>query len=188
MGDLFPENGYWGPLPAVPAPSRNNWKKQFVWPRDKKQKGVHDWRRWKDIFAGKGPDVWISNLGKGPDRPLWTGWKTPGNRIPRWDNLGYHFKNDEVLGWRDRPHWQKYDFNSRKYRRPHGDVWSDVKWDAKGRNPLYKRFQHLGDHCWVNPQVDGGAYNAFQGPNPFERHEHTPYWDWHFDRYFGVGQ
>lgn len=190
MGDWHPFNEYYGPLPAVPAPNRKTWEKQLVWPRDKKQKGAHDWRRWKDIFARKGPDMWISKLGEGPDRPVWTGWKTLGHGIPRWDNLGYHFRQDnENLGlrWMERPHWEKYDFNARKYRSPQGDAWSDVKWDVKGRTPLYTRPIHLDQRGWVSPQMDGGAYNAHQGPHPFEYSENTPYWNWHHDRFIGFG-
>lgn len=178
---------YYGPLPAVRAPSSKAWKKQVVWPRDKKQKGPHDWSRWKDVFTWKGPDMWISNLGEGPDRPVWTGWRTKGYKLPRWDNLGYHFRQDnENLGI-VRPPKEKYDFKTRKYGIPRESTWSDVKWDVKGRTPLYIRPRHLVDRPWVDPRVDGGAYNAYQGRNPFAWDEHSAYWNWHYDQYFGIG-
>lgn len=182
MADGQGFNNNFGPLPPVRAPSRRKWAKQMVWPRDKKQNGAHSWRRWKDIFTLKGPDMWISKSGEGPDRPLWTGWKTHGDGVPRWDNLGYHFNDNEIAG-RKRPKSQRYDFNTRKYRLPHGNTWSDVKWDAKGRTPLYLRFQNLNYPVWVNPQVDGGMHGNGLGPNPFKWSPHTDYWDWHFDKY-----
>lgn len=164
------------PVSPVSRPNRKPWNKQIVWPRDKKQGGAHSWRRWKDLFTNKGPDMWLTSRG-GPKvyRPVWSGWNQPGR-----ENLGYHYRNDEhrppPLGWAHRPEWQRYDFNKRRYRMTDANTWSDVKWSRTGRFPLYFRgpYEHQE---WVNPEY-------WNGPgNPFAWHDNTPFQDWHHDAY-----
>lgn len=163
---------YGGPVPPIPRPNRRAWNKQIVWPRDKKQNGAHSWRRWKDIFTNKGPDMWLTPRGgSGVHRPVWSGWNQQGR-----DNLGYHYRNDNQVQpprWAYRPEWQRYDFHKRKYRMPDYKTWSDVKWSRKGRTPLYTRGPDEMDE-WVNPDYFDGL------GNPFAWHEDTP-WDWHHD-------
>ena len=163
---------YGGPVPPVPRPNRKPWNKQIVWPRDKRQGGAHSWRRWKDIFTNKGPDMWITSQGgSGVHRPVWSGWNQEGR-----NNLGYPYRNDNhrpPLRWAYRPEWQRYDFNKRRYRMPDGNTWSDVIWSRTGRVPLYHQ-DPFGNE-WVNPEYMNG------GGNPFAWHEDTPYRDWHHD-------
>lgn len=167
---------YGGPDPLRPRPNRKAWNKQIVWPRDKKQKGAHSWRRWKDIFTNKGPDMWLTSRGGSRvHRPVWSGWNQEGR-----DNLGYHYRNDNQgppLKGAYRPEWQRYDFRKRRYRMPDIQTWSDVKWSRKGRTPLYTRGPFFMDE-WVNPEYYVGW------DNPFAWHQNTPYWDWRHDDIF----
>lgn len=179
---------YGGPIPAwQPQQYAHTWrhdkKKQIVWPRDKKQRGAHTWDRWKDVFTGKGPDMWISRQNSfGPHRPIWTGWKSPHHNHEFWDNLGYQYrKDDEMQPLRaQRRRWEKYDFKSRRYRMPKAGVWSDVKWNHDASFPLYWRDQYAEEA--VAPEFDGGAFNQGFGPNPFRYQHGTLVWDWNCDK------
>lgn len=180
---------YGGPWPRWPPRQRaytwrHDKKRQVVWPRDKKQKGAHSWSRWKDVLTGKGPDMWISRRDSfGPHRPVWSGWKSPHFRPLIWDNLGYRYRKDnalEPLPWAKRPSWQKYDFRARKYQRPQPGTWSDVKWNDNPRFPLYTRDRNGFE--FVEPEFDGGWFNAGMAPNPFAYKHYSPTWDWHRDR------
>lgn len=179
-----------GPVPPWrPRQRAHTWrhdkKRQVVWPRDKKQKGAHSWSRWKDVVTGKGPDMWISGRESyGPHRPVWSGWQSPHYAVRIWDNLGYPYRRDdelEPLPWAKRPSWEKYDFNARKYQRPQLGTWSDVKWDKDGRFALYHQNRH--GHPYVDPEVDGGDFNAGFARNPFEYKWYSPLWDWDRDRW-----
>lgn len=158
-------------MPPVRRPTQKPWNKQIVWPRDKKQDGVHSWRRWKDLFTNKGPDMWVTpQRSTGVHRPVWSGW----NQASR-DNLGYYWRNDNhgSAPRAFRPEWQRYDFQKRRYRMADGNTWSDVKWCRTGRVPLYFRDAYRNE--WVNPDY-------WDGPdNPFAWDNDTPYWDWHHD-------
>lgn len=164
-------------VPRARTGKEKAWNRKIIWPRDKKQKSVHAWSRWKDLCTNKGPDMWISRRDSaGPHRPVWSGWNGTNS-----DNLGYVYQNDNhvpPLSWASRPNWQKYDFRKRKYCEPKAGAWSDVKWDAKGREKLYYRDRYHVEH--VSP-----AYNDGTGHNPFAYHDWTPYWDWHYDTIFG---
>ena len=186
---------YGGPWPRWrPRQRAHTWrhdkKRQVVWPKDKKQKGARSWSRWKDVLTGKGPDMWIAGRDCfGPHRPVWSGWKSPYWRPRIWDNSGYRYRKDdtyEVIPWAKRPSWQKYDFRARKYQRPQPGTWSDVKWsdDKSGNgNPpfaLYRRDRN--GYEFVEPEFDGGWFNAGMAPNPFAYKHYSPVWDWHRDR------
>lgn len=180
---------YGGPVPPWPPRRRaHTWRedknRKIVWPKDKKQKGAHSWSRWKDMLTGKGPDMWISRRDSfGPHRPIWSGWKSP-YWMPRiWDNLGYPYRRDnelEPLPWAKRPAWEKYDFRARKYQRPREGTWSDVKWNADARFPLYWQNRH-GKQV-VDPDFDDGWFNLGLAPNPFEWKSHSPIWAWYRDK------
>lgn len=165
---------YGGPVPPVTRPNRRAWDKQIIWPRDKKQKGAHSWRRWKDIFTNKGPDMWLGPRGSSAlHRPVWSGWNQEGR-----DNLGYTYRNDNHVPppiWAYRPEWQRYDFRKRRYRMPDHHTWSDAKWSRKGRTPLYTRGPRQGSE-WVNPE-----YQHFPWSNPFAWDPSTRSWDWHYN-------
>ena len=137
-------------LPTRPISSwrqDNRW--QFVWPNDK-HRGV--WGRWKDIFTNKGPDIFIAEQNTGqPERPIWSNWKTRGHQHPNSDNTrwgtgnGTSFRQDEefigVFDFQRRHPDMKYDFATRRYRRPNDDVWSDVEWSrTKPYRPLWVRY------------------------------------------------
>ena len=126
--------------PSRPSrPATNSWRQhdkwQFVWPNDKRRSV---WGRWKDIFTDKGPDIFIAEQNTPqPERPIWSNWKTQGRQHPnsdnvRWTDDGNYFRQDEELfgvrGCQHRDHDIKYDFATRRYRRPNDNVWSGVKW------------------------------------------------------------
>ncbi|CAF9925964.1 MAG: hypothetical protein ALECFALPRED_003262 [Alectoria fallacina] len=123
----------------------NRW--QFVWPNDK-HRGI--WGRWKDIFTNKGPDIFIAEQNtRQPERPIWSNWKTRGYQHPdsdniRWDNSGKPFRQDEefvgVFDFQRRDPDTKYDFATRRYRRPNDNVWSGVEWSrTKPHCPVWVR-------------------------------------------------
>ena len=187
------------PRPHLPCPQpkehpaawKNDRKLQMVWPRDKKQKGAHTWDRLGDILTGKGPDMWISRqYSKEPHRPVWSGWKTKGN-YPEdtmvWDNLGYPYrKNNTVLppACAHRDEEERYDFKSRRYRRPRAGVWSDVKWSNQEPHvPLYHRDRYGFEVA--EPEFDYGYFNAGLAKNPFAYNRRSPFWDWNSGDYYG---
>lgn len=145
----------WSPsrLPTRPISSwrqDNRW--QFVWPNDK-HRGVGG--RWKDIFTNKGPDIFIAEQDtRQPERPIWSNWKTRGHQDPnsdniRWGNFGKPFRQDEefagVFEFQRRHPDIKYDFATRRYRRPNDDVWSGVEWSrTKPYRPLWVRYADGG--------------------------------------------
>lgn len=163
----------------------------WVWPRDKGRlnKPLTSWRRWKDVFTNKGPDIWVGREGKlEPNRPLWSNWMDEDAYGFGFDNLLYRDNRDHPL-YRTRldPN-RKYDFKKRKYGPPKAGVWSDVKWDRE-RHPktaLYCR-DHIG-----RPYKMDDVHNP-QRYNPFEYdpdQQLSPYWNWgHPDNsgyYYGV--
>ena len=126
---------------AISSPPRrpvSSWRQdhrwQFVWPNDKRR-GI--WGRWKDILTNKGPDIFIAEQNtREPERPIWSNWKTPGHQhphdpSPRWDNGGRPFRQEEelvgVFDWQRRDPDTKYDFATRRYRKPSAGVWSGVE-------------------------------------------------------------
>ena len=171
----------WGPMPPRAR------RMQLVWPRDKNQKGVvGSWRRWKDLFTNKGPDIWLSvdELG-GPSRPVWSNWMTPmgqvGNpHLQEWDNLGYQYRRGRHVRpffFADRDHHKKYDFRTRKYKRPDVHTWSDAKYCKQHDVPIYTR-DTRGRAC-VHPEYDGGENYWDPRRNAFAYDPHDPVWRWH---------
>ncbi|KAL8692456.1 MAG: hypothetical protein Q9218_002524 [Villophora microphyllina] len=186
MADLVPHKDFrdpnwdWGPGPSQspcrPPKTNRECKRQMVWPRDKDQEGAHSWRRWKDVFAKKGPNIWVQKQGDdGPHRPTWTNWT-------EYDNRGYRYK-PEIGPPLDGP--KKYDFKSRKYVIPHDGVWSDVKWDRRGRTWLYMRNRY-GDpetrqaYKFMQDPIERRCRRMY-GLEPFDYNPHTPHWDWRFN-------
>ena len=170
----------WGPMPPEAR------RMKLVWPRDKNQKGVvGSWRRWKDLFTNKGPDMWLSvDELKGPSRPVWSNWQTPRNQVgdpfwPDWDNLGYQYRRGryvEPFFGAKRDHRKKYDFRTRKYKRPDVHTWSDAKYCKKHDLPIYTR-NDMGEY-WVEPGYDGGANLWDPRQNAFRYNPHGR-WRWH---------
>lgn len=126
----------------------NRW--QFVWPNDK-HRGL--WGRWKDILTNKGPDIFVAEQHTHqPEKPIWSNWKTPGHQYPddprpRWDNYGKPFRQDKeftgFFGCQRRDPDSKYDYATRRYRRPDDNVWSDAEWSStKPRRPYRVRNAH----------------------------------------------
>jgi len=175
-------------VPAWPKMHPATWKQdkklQMVWPRDKKQKGAHTWDRLADILTGKGPDMWISRqYSRQPHRPVWSGWTTKGyypENTWAWDNLGYPYRKDNTVQpptWARRGSEDRYDFKSRRYRRPRAGVWSDVKWSNQEPHvPLYHRDRYGFEV--VEPEFDSGRANAGWTRNPFRFNHRTVEWDW----------
>ncbi|KAL9579482.1 MAG: hypothetical protein Q9212_005082 [Teloschistes hypoglaucus] len=184
----------WGQGPQAPNhPPGQPRKPQIVWPRDKKQKGAHTWDRWKDLFSGKGPDMWVGRQGdNGPNRQAWSHWGY-GHGGDAFDNLGYRDKRDGGPegpdGWNswmgNRSVEKKYDFNTRRYAIPHDEMWSDIKWDRKGKTWLYLRDSH-------GNKETRDAFLELQDPlealwyhhnniGPFDYDPRKPHWDWHFN-------
>ena len=180
-----------GPFPPRrPSKSNGKCKRQIIWPRDKMQKGAYSWRRWKDIFTNKGPDMWVGKQGDdGPHRQAWSHWGYGGNSH-LFENLGYRDKRDgegdgpppwnSLFGNRSLD--QKYDFKTRKYKKPSYKDWSDVKWDRNGKEWLYIRNRY-GNHRVKQHVIDrlSGLERArcYQRDlPPFQYDQRTPYWDW----------
>ncbi|KAI4243153.1 MAG: hypothetical protein LQ352_007096 [Teloschistes flavicans] len=191
--DFHDPNFSLGQAPQAPThPPGQPRKSQIVWPRDKKQKGPHTWDRWKDLFSGKGPDMWVGRQGdNGPNRNAWSHWGYGGEQLP--DNLGYRDERDGGVagpdGWHswmgNRSVEEKYDFKTRRYQKPHDTVWSDVKWDRKGQNWLYVRSRFGGKHTraeiW-HRMTDGElALANHWNLHPFDYKSFTPHWDWYRD-------
>ncbi|CAL8581365.1 hypothetical protein XPA_007064 [Xanthoria parietina] len=190
--ELQDPNHHWaeGPqAPRRPPKSNRECKRQIVWPRDQKQKGAHTWGRFRDVFRGKGPDMWVGKQGDdGPNRQAWTHWGYGlMSYLYEFDNMGYRDKRDNWPGephhWRlgNRPTTEKYDFKSRTYKRPRPGDWSDVKWDRHGRKDLYHR--HVNGVLCFSPRAiqqltDFEYYNGF---DPYRYNPNTPDWDWYQD-------
>ena len=131
------------PPPRPPKRPINSWRQdprwQFVWPNDKRR-GI--WGRWKDILTNKGPDIFIAEQNtREPERPIWSNWKTPGpqhpdDHRPRWGN-GKSFRQDQelpgVFACQRRDLDTKFDFKTRRFRKPSAEVWSDVERTESGR-------------------------------------------------------
>ncbi|KAL8640396.1 MAG: hypothetical protein Q9228_002683 [Teloschistes exilis] len=192
--DFQDPNWIWGQGPHAPThPPGKPRKPQVVWPRDKKQKGAHTWDRWKDLISGKGPDMWVGRQGdNGPNRQAWSHWGY-GVDGDEFDNLGYRDKRDGgpegPEGWHvwmgTRSAEKKYDFNTRRYEIPHDKMWSDVKWDSKGKTWLYRRTRTGGKETraeiWQRLTPAEWARTAQQGLHPFDYKYFTPHWDWYRD-------
>lgn len=175
-------NKYWpdGPhAPRRPPKSNAKCKRQVVWPRDKKQKGAHTWTRFKDVLSGKGPDMWAGKQGDdGPNRQAWSHWGYGPGSGWLFDNMGYHDRRDNWPG--DPSHWllghrptnQKYDFNTRKYKTPRWGDWSDVKWDRRGRHPLWIRTRWGHSIPWDKPF----SYKPWTGNWDYHRDQLDPHW------------
>lgn len=136
-----------------PIPPRHPRKRagQMVWPRDQNSSTMGTWSRLKDVFTGKGPDIWCTRRGSlGPNRPVWSNWRSRDPYPPPWDNLGYYYDDKG-----DRPAWLyagrpddvRYDFRTRRYRVPDDQVWSDAKYD-RNNNEMYHRTARFGRHAW----------------------------------------
>lgn len=165
--------GIHGPIPPRHPRKRAG---QMVWPRDKK---LTSWGRLKDVFTGKGPDIWCSRRGSlGPHRPVWSNWRSRGNDpLPHWDNLGYLYTNEEPRQpWfgAGRPDNVKYDFKKRRYRIPDPQAWSDVKYDRNNR-PIYYRTALFGDEIWENDHAN--PFMPDTNPFPYDQH-YVVGWDW----------
>ena len=134
----FSQDTTYTPISSSPRRPVSSWRQdhrwQFVWPNDKRR-GI--WGRWKDILTNKGPDIFIAEQNtREPERPIWSNWKTPGHQHPddprpRWGNGGKPFRQEEelvgVFDWQRRDPDTKYDFATRRYRKPSADVWSGVE-------------------------------------------------------------
>ena len=170
-------NNQWGPM------GPRNLKPRLVWPRDKNQ---GTWARLKDIFSGKGPDIWLSKdeLG-GPTRPVWSGWKSPeahmGNpNVPYWDNLGYAYRRDNIkqpVRGAERAPGVKYDFRTRRYKYPDINTWTDVKHSRRDNRTLYHRDIWGWSH--VDPRYDHGENARNPWRNAFAYDPRNPFWPWH---------
>lgn len=171
----------WGPVPPRAR------KLQLVWPRDKNQKGVvGSWRRWKDLLTNKGPDVWLSlDETGGPPRPVWSNWQTPRHLVgdpdlPEWDNLGYQYRRAQEhrpFFGANRPQNKRYDFKSRKYKRPDVHTWSDAKYCKKHNDEIYHRDVRGNAH--VSALYDAGANLWDPQQNAFAYHPNAQHWCWH---------
>ncbi|KAL8951619.1 MAG: hypothetical protein Q9222_002419 [Ikaeria aurantiellina] len=176
--------------PRRPPKSNREARRQVVWPRDKKQKGAHTWGRFKDVLTGKGPDMYANKQGDtGPHKTVWSGWGYGWDQLP--DNMGYA---DDRDGW---PYGPKhgplgyrspgkvYDFRKREYTTPHDRVWSDVKWDRRGRDAHFTRNRY-GNPWWsLQAQImqtpKERAMSDQWGYHPFRYNPYTCHWDWYLN-------
>lgn len=152
------------------APSSRG-RPQFVWPRDGKNGST--WGRWKDIFTGKGPDIFVTARGQRPTRARWANRPTMDPFVPD-DNVGAM----PFIHRRD-----PYDFRRRRYRRDDKWTWIDARWDRNRLNrernyPTAYRCRH------------GDWYQMYQHPHGFEigADGHGPQFEhWHPEMMGGFG-
>ncbi|MCJ1383401.1 hypothetical protein MMC17_006515 [Xylographa soralifera] len=147
----------------------------FIWPRDKGRtnKPPCSWRRWKDVFTNKGPGIFVGREGNlEPHRPVWSNWMDVDENGYTYDNLGYLDERD-VIDFAGGSH-KKYDFRTRQYARPHGEMWSDVKWE-KRRHPRTEHYCRDAYGVESFPYYDNGGYEVV---NPFAYDEDTAFMDW----------
>jgi len=116
--------------PRRPNQGGNNFK-GWIWPRDRTPQRSH-WGclvgMWKDIFMGKGPDIFVGNLDihHRPSRPTRSNWGHIFDNFPldEAERLNPYFDAD------GRRAGQVYDFRSRRYRNYHPERsnvwWSDA--------------------------------------------------------------
>ena len=144
----------WTTASRSPKRSVSSWRQdprwQFVWPNDKPR---GRWGRWKDILTNKGPDIFIAEQNtREPELPIWCNWKTPGHQHPddhepRWGNRGRPFNQDQeyvgVFDFQRRDPDMKYDFATRRYCRPHDNVWTGIIRSRSNPNyPIWIRDVH----------------------------------------------
>ena len=148
----------------------------MVWPRDKNGSTMGTWSRLKDVFTGKGPDIWCTRRGSlGPQRPVWSNWRDH-EPYSIWDNLGYYYENNEdgIHFFRaGRPNEVRYDFKKRKYVVPDNSAWSDAKYDKHNENIYYRTANGFPVvpqrwlcpwHPHINPfEYDGGFFGGWDG-------------------------
>ena len=160
-----------------PGESRGAW----IWPRDKDMNDtpLTCWRRWKDLFTGKGPAIFVGDRTTfDPTRPVWSNW-------PEFDNLFY--REAQRHDWTPPEWWQnkKYDFSEREYTeywRNDPNVWSDVKWGKNPQNPngravpLYCR-DSVGRESTIQVP-DAGMLNNGPDGNDFRYRPGWWGWDW----------
>jgi hypothetical protein len=109
----------------------------FVWPKDGKR--GRKMGRWKDIFANEGPDIHVAisadkrdalyNRQRRARQSLWTELddREPDGALtyrPLWVRF---FRGQE----------KKYDFRTRKYRRPEWDTWTNARWQEEPNEDFY---------------------------------------------------
>ena len=151
------QDSVWSPsrTPKRPVSSwRQDPRWQFVWPNDKPR---GRWGRWKDIFTNKGPDIFIAEQNtREAELPIWSNWKTrghqhPDDHEPRWGNNGKPFRQDQelvgVFDFQRRDPDMKYDFATRRYRRPHDNVWTGI--ERSRSNPHYPTWIRDVHGCWI---------------------------------------
>ena len=175
--DAHWEDDY-GPLPTWTSDSRDPWKPgqslgAFIWPRDKRISNtpLRSWRRWKDVFAGKGPGIWLADRRRfAPTRAHWSNWDDPV-----FDSLGY--RSEPALNESSaKP--KRYDFRKRKYTenwlRP--EVWSDAKWGNDSEIPLY--FRDGWGHEWTRRNGSIYPFDNSRFGNDFRYRHQTHFYDW----------
>ncbi|KAL9123922.1 MAG: hypothetical protein Q9217_006696 [Psora testacea] len=94
---------------------------RFVWTRDRKHMN-----RWKDLFTGKGPDIFIENGSKADDGRAYQiacyGWEHLARENRPWQRQKPAVFDDVRLH-----DYMHYDFKRRRYYiYPHEDMWSKV--------------------------------------------------------------
>ena len=107
-----------------------------------------------------------------PHRPVWSNWMDVDENGYTYDNLGYLDERD-VIDFSGGSH-KKYDFRTRKYARPHGEMWSDVKWE-KRRHPRTEHYRRDAYGVESYPNYDNGGNEVV---NPFAYDENTAFIDW----------
>ena len=101
--------------------------KGWIWPRDKPSGGTGRNRRWellKDIFQGKGSDIFIGRLDSLERQPTKAHWSCWSDLYPNPDD-----RADIAMPWANRGE-QRYDFRTRRYRRVHPGMWSNIEWQG----------------------------------------------------------
>ena len=157
------------------TPKRRNYA--WIWPNDR-NRGT--WGRFTDIMTGKGPDMYIamnpnrkSGAADGPSRKRWTNYPDfeQDKRQALLDVANY--KGHLPGGYRFPD--SRYDFRTRRYRRPYAGMWGDVERLPGSKIPsavqIYPNFHNwhqLKPNClrpWTDPK--NFAQNTVNDGMPF---------------------
>ncbi|KAF2086580.1 hypothetical protein K490DRAFT_15041, partial [Saccharata proteae CBS 121410] len=100
----------------------------FIWPRD----GHQPLHRLRDILTNRGPDIHLSITADKRLRPFDRPTKSRWSEWTVFDDAEGVANDNSIEGpaWAKREGGKKYDFRTRRWRRPEVGCWSDVAWEG----------------------------------------------------------
>lgn len=149
----------------------------WIWPQDKPFTGKRRARRWnhlKDIFHGKGADIFIGRLDTLQQQPCKARWS-------RWADL-YPNPDDRTKApppSADRGE-KRYDFRTRRYRNEYPGMWSNTEWHRldDGGTPYLRAYWDIDGrrHDFGQPTSRHSSWNMDMDdvdPHGRERRGHS---------------